>query len=173
MRMFPNFIARRPYDAAELDLAGTVVLSKSPLHAVGDKVYGCIDLGSQPKSKQGALAEYTIVPGTDLAKQPAGLSATDCAAIPLTAQTAHMGLLDVAGLKEGQTVFINGGSSSVGAYAIQIAKAHGIKVWASASGKNEEFVRGLGADEVSHASRRLSPTVHSPRTVLGLHQGAA
>ena len=53
-------------------------------------------------------------------------------------------------LEPGQTVFVNGGSSSVGAFAIQIAKAKGAaKVVASASGKNEEFVRGLGADEVS------------------------
>jgi NADPH:quinone reductase-like Zn-dependent oxidoreductase len=53
-----------------------------------------------------------------------------------------------AKLEEGQCIFINGGSSSVGAFAIQIAKAKGCKVYASASGKNEEFVRGLGADEV-------------------------
>lgn len=48
------------------------------------------------------------------------------------------------------SVFVNGGSSSVGAFAIQIAKAKGATVWASASGKNEQFVRSLGADEVSH-----------------------
>jgi NADPH:quinone reductase-like Zn-dependent oxidoreductase len=49
-------------------------------------------------------------------------------------------------------VFINGGSSSVGAFAIQIAKAKGINVVASASAKNEELVRSLGADEVSSSS---------------------
>jgi NADPH:quinone reductase-like Zn-dependent oxidoreductase len=148
MHLLPNVVARRPYDAAEFDLAGTVVLSRSPLHSPGDKVFGFIDAGLQTTTKQGALAEYTRMPGDRLAKRPKGASAADYAGASLTAQTAHMALVDVAGLQEGQTVFVNGGSSSVGLYAIQIAKAMGLKVWASASGKNEEFVRGLGADEV-------------------------
>lgn len=46
-------------------------------------------------------------------------------------------------------VFINGGSSAVGIFAIQIAKAKGATVWATASGKNEALVRSLGAEEVS------------------------
>jgi NADPH:quinone reductase-like Zn-dependent oxidoreductase len=152
MEILPNFIARRPYDAAELDLAGTVVLSKSALHSPGDKVFGWIEATVQMKTKQGSLAEYTIVPGEYLVPRPAGMSATDCAGVTLTSQTAYMAIMEVAGLQEGQTVFVNGGSSSVGAYAIQIAKAKGMKVWASASGKNEEFVRSLGVDEVSKSS---------------------
>ena len=56
--------------------------------------------------------------------------------------------MDVARLKEGQWVFVNGGSTAVGSFAIMIAKALGAHVGASASGKNEEYVRGLGADEV-------------------------
>jgi len=46
-----------------------------------------------------------------------------------------------------QTVLINGGSSATGAFAIQIAKYKGARVVATASGKNEQFVRNLGADE--------------------------
>jgi hypothetical protein len=77
--------------------------------------------------------------------------------------TAYQGLVGMAGLEKGQRVFINGGSSSVGAFAIQIAKAKGCWVYASASGKNEEFVRGLGADEVG---LHLYPNIPNPNSLL-------
>lgn len=64
--------------------------------------------------------------------------------------TGYQALFQVAKLEAGQTVFINGGSTSVGAFAIIFAKARGIKVVASASGKNEAFVRSMGADEVRY-----------------------
>lgn len=63
--------------------------------------------------------------------------------------TAYQALVDVGGLQPEQSVFVNGGSTAVGSFAIQIAKAVGCKVTASASAKNEEYVRSLGADEVS------------------------
>jgi NADPH:quinone reductase-like Zn-dependent oxidoreductase len=58
----------------------------------------------------------------------------------------------LAEVEPGQTVFINGGSSSLGAFSIQFAKAKGAKVIATASGKNESFVRQMGADEVCASS---------------------
>jgi NADPH:quinone reductase-like Zn-dependent oxidoreductase len=64
------------------------------------------------------------------------------------AVTAYQALFDVGKLQPGQKVFINGGSTSVGIYAIQFAKAIGCEVHASASGKNEEFLKGLGVDKV-------------------------
>lgn len=72
--------------------------------------------------------------------------------ITLTGQTAYQALIDVGRLEPGQTILINGGSSAVGALAIQIAKAKGAKVYATASTKNEEFVRQQGADEASSVS---------------------
>lgn len=61
--------------------------------------------------------------------------------------TAFGGLND-ANLEAGQTILINGASTAVGSFAIQLAKLRGAKVIAVASGKNEQYVRGLGADEV-------------------------
>lgn len=61
--------------------------------------------------------------------------------------TAYQALAH-AKLEAEQTILINGGSSAVGAFAIQIAKAKGAKVYTTASAKNEEYVRKLGADEV-------------------------
>jgi NADPH:quinone reductase-like Zn-dependent oxidoreductase len=149
MGLMPNFIAKRPLDAPEYDLAGTIVVSRSPLHAVGDRVYGWTDIPTQTATKQGTLTEYTVFPGAFLYKRPEGMSAVDAAGVMLVAQTAWKGLFDVAKLEQGQTVFINGGSTSVGLYAIQLAKAKGLTVWASASGRNEELVRSVGADEVN------------------------
>jgi NADPH:quinone reductase-like Zn-dependent oxidoreductase len=72
----------------------------------------------------------------------------EAAGLTLVGLTAYQGLWDLAKLEPGQTIFINGGSTSVGAIAIRLAKARRCKVVASASGKNEQLVRDLGADEV-------------------------
>lgn len=101
------------------------------------------------KSKQGALAQYTRVPASYLVPLPPNVSFIQAAGFTLAAETAWQGLFEKLGkLEAGQTVFINGGSSSVGAFAIQMAKARGCKVVATASAKNEEYVRSLGADQV-------------------------
>jgi NADPH:quinone reductase-like Zn-dependent oxidoreductase len=125
-----------------------VVKSNSPLHQPGDRVFGIIPVPLQFPSKQGALAQYARLPGSNIVKRPDDMSAVDAAGFALAGETAYVGLFEVCKLEPGQMVFVNGGSSSVGAYAIQLAKAKGLTVWASASGKNEDFVRGLGADKV-------------------------
>ncbi|KAG6919968.1 hypothetical protein DXG01_013317 [Tephrocybe rancida] len=97
--------------------------------------------------RQGALAQYVHMPADNLVIRPPHISPVEAAGITLVAETAYEGLIDIGKLEAGQTVLINGGSSAVGAYAIQIAKAKGAKVVATASGKNEAFVRKMGADE--------------------------
>lgn len=62
--------------------------------------------------------------------------------------TSYQALHKIAKLEPGQTIFVNGGSTAAGAFAIQLAKVIGAKVVATASGRNEEFVRKQGADEV-------------------------
>jgi NADPH:quinone reductase-like Zn-dependent oxidoreductase len=99
------------------------------------------------KTSQGTLQQYLRVPADHITIRPSNVSAAE-ASISLAALTAYQGLFDVGKLEAEQTVLINGGSSSVGAFAIQLAKAHGARVVATASGKNEDFVRSLGADEV-------------------------
>lgn len=148
MGLMPNFVAGRPFTAAEYEISGTVIASAALLHKPGDKVFGFLDIGQQKQTKQGALAEYTRFPAECLMSRPENMSAIDAAGVALVAQTAYMCLVDLAEVKQGQTVFVNGGSSAVGIFGIQIAKAKGAKVWASASGKNEALVRGLGAEEV-------------------------
>lgn len=107
------------------------------------------------KARPGTLAQYTRVPADNLIPVPPGLTTVQAAGITLAAVTAYQALFDTGGLQPEQSVFVNGGSTAVGAFAIQLAKAVGCRVAASASAKNEAYVRGLGADEVRAPSPSL------------------
>lgn len=67
--------------------------------------------------------------------------------MPLGGLTAWQAMFDIARLAAGQHLFITNGSGGVGSLAVQLAKAKGVHVTAMASGRNERFVRGLGADQ--------------------------
>ncbi|KAF9476338.1 NAD(P)-binding protein [Pholiota conissans] len=146
MRAMPNFIAKRPY-VPENDFSGIVVDANGSKFSNGDNVYGWISVNQQPVTHQGVLAEYTKIPADNIVLRPPNVTPTQAAGITLAALASYQALFKVAQLEAGQTIFINGGSSSVGAFAIQLAKIKGAKVVASASAKNEEFVRKMGADE--------------------------
>lgn len=125
-------------------------------------------------SGQGALTQYTRLPAVNLVPRSKNVTPTQAAGFSLAGLTAYQSLIGVGKLEAGQSVFINGGSTAVGSFAIQIAKAKGAHVTASASAKNEEYVRSLGADEVRarRALERGHLTSVIPRAVLRLHQGA-
>ena len=106
---------------------------------VGDEVYGTV--------KAGGYADYVLAKPDAVAPKPAGLDFAHAAAIPLAALTAWQALFDLADLRTGQRVLITGAAGSVGALAVQLAKAKGAIVTGLASGGNEAFVRGLGVDE--------------------------
>ncbi|KAF5324836.1 hypothetical protein D9611_004258 [Ephemerocybe angulata] len=147
MRLYPDFIAKRPY-VAEHDFSGVVVSANgSAGFKEGDEIYGWIQSAIALPTKQGALAEYLVVPAANIVKRPANISGIEAAGVSLTAMTA-LQALNFAKLEEGQTLFVNGGSTAVGAWAIQLAKVRGAKVVATCSKKNEEYVKKLGADEV-------------------------
>ncbi|OJT04705.1 Zinc-type alcohol dehydrogenase-like protein C16A3.02c [Trametes pubescens] len=146
MGFLPNFVLKR-VNAAEYDLAGVIVDANGSEFKEGDEVYGWIPFPLSISSGQGALTQYTRVPAINLVPRPSNITPTQAAGFALAGQTAYQALIELAKLEEGQSVFINGGSTAVGAFAIQIAKAKGAHVTASASAKNEEYVRGLGADE--------------------------
>lgn len=105
----------------------------------GDAVYGII--------RSGGFAEYAIAKMGDIAAKPRSLDFENTAAIPLGALTAWQALFDLAQLSSGQRILITGASGGVGSLAVQLAKAKGAYVIGTASGRNEDFVRNLGADE--------------------------
>lgn len=117
--------------------------------------YDCHGSAAVIKTGQGALAQYTRVPADQLTHKPTNIEFTHAAGISLAAMTAYQGLR-LAQLEAGQTIFINGGSSSVGSFAIQMAKAKGCIVVSSCSTVNLDLVKGLGADEVEDATPFVS-----------------
>jgi NADPH:quinone reductase-like Zn-dependent oxidoreductase len=129
------------------DLSGVVerVGSAVTLFKPGDEVYGFKD-GRVAKTYRGTYAEYAVVPENALARKPAKLSHEEAAAVPLAALTAWQALADLGGLQAGQRVLIHAAAGGVGVLAVQIAKALGAYVAATASGRNQDFLRELGAD---------------------------
>ena len=111
---------------------------------VGDEVYG---MPFFPRAGNG-YAEYVAVPSRQLARKPATLDHEHAAALPLAGLTAWQALVDTAGVRPGDRVLIHAGGGGVGHLAVQIAKARGAHVIATASAAKHDFVRGLGADEV-------------------------
>lgn len=110
----------------------------------GDEVYG---MPSFPRAV-GAYAEFVSASSRQLALKPATLDHPHAAALPLAGLTAWQGLVDAAHLQAGQRVLVHGGGGGVGHIAVQIAKARGAHVTATASLAKHSFVRALGADEV-------------------------
>jgi NADPH:quinone reductase-like Zn-dependent oxidoreductase len=110
---------------------------------VGDAVYGLNDWFSN-----GAQAEYCVATVSGLAQKPASLNDGQSAVVPISALTAWQGLFERCGLSAGQRVLIHGAAGGVGVFAVQMARARGAQVIATASSTNLEFVRQLGANEV-------------------------
>lgn len=125
------------------DVAGVVenTGAKVTKFKTGDRVYAYIAL-----DKAGGYAEYAVATEREAALKPKSLTFVEAAAVPLVAETAWQALIDTAKLSAGQTVLIHGGSGGVGSFAIQIAKARGAKVIATASTANQDLLKQLGAD---------------------------
>jgi NADPH:quinone reductase-like Zn-dependent oxidoreductase len=110
----------------------------------GDEVFGMLPY----PFGVGAHAEYVVGPARAFAPKPRSLSHVEAGALPLAGLTAWQALVDTAGIEAGQRVLIHAAAGGVGHLAVQIAKASGAYVIGTASPRNHEFVRGLGADEV-------------------------
>jgi NADPH:quinone reductase-like Zn-dependent oxidoreductase len=125
------------------DIAGIVekVGAKITKFKVGDSIYAYLDL-----DRGGGYAEFAITNEKEAALKPRSLTFEEAAATPIVALTAWQALVDAANLSDGQTVLIHGGSGGVGSFAIQIAKARGAKVFATASTSNQDLLKQLGAD---------------------------
>ena len=110
---------------------------------VGDPVFGVCDQGIE-----GAYAEKIAINAAIIAKKPARLEHAEAAAMALTCITALWALEDTAKLKPGETILIQGGAGGVAGFAIQLAKHLGATVITTASARNHDYVRQLGADRV-------------------------
>ena len=93
----------------------------------------------------GCYAQYVSCPVEQLAPIPAGLPVTDAAGVPVDGLTAHQGLTDVLAAGAGDQILITAGAGGLGHFAVQIARALGADVVATASPRNHDFVHKLGA----------------------------
>lgn len=128
------------------DLAGTV--EETGPQAIrfkkGDRVW-CSNQGLQ--GRQGTFAEYCAVDENWLYPTPEGVSDEAVAASALVGITAHLGLFREAKLKPGESIFVNGGTGGVGSMVVQMAKAAGARIIATAgSAEKCAALKTLGAD---------------------------
>lgn len=127
------------------DVAGVIteVGSEVTDWKVGDEVFARPDT-----TRFGTYAQYTLVDDHLLARKPASISWEEAAAVPLAGLTAYQALFTHGNLKKGEKVLIHAGAGGVGIYAIQLAKQAGAYVITTASERNHELLKSLGADEV-------------------------
>lgn len=143
------------------DVAGVVVKPglDTPELAAGDEVLAYV---RKDTVSDGTLAEYVAVPVRTAAKKPAGLSFEEAAALPLAGLTA-LQTIRRAGVTEGQTVLVHAAAGGVGSIAVQLAVHAGARVVGTASPRNHDFLRELGAEPVAYgdglvaAAREVAP----------------
>ena len=126
---------------------------------IGDEIYSMVRFPSYGDSR--AYAEYVAVPVTEIAHKPKRINHIEAAGAPMSLLTAWQFMIELGHNEQnplqpnphkpvpldGKTVLINGAGGGVGHFALQLAKWKNARVIAVASGKQEEFLRELGADE--------------------------
>lgn len=129
------------------DLVGTVAEAGpgAPGFRPGDVVWST-SMGYG--GRQGAAAERVVVPAERLYHLPAGVAPADAVALAHPASTAYLALFTHGRLRAGETVVVAGGGGNVGAALIVMAARAGARVVATASAKDAEYCRSLGAAEV-------------------------
>lgn len=127
------------------DVAGTVLEVGSAVHgfAPSDIVF------ARPRDHRiGTFAERIAIHEADAAHAPSSIDVTEAASLPLVALTAYQALVEIADVRPGQKVLIHAGAGGVGTIAIQLAKHLGAHVATTASERDADFLRDLGADVV-------------------------
>lgn len=130
------------------DVAGVVeeVGLDVPEFQVGDEVMA---YGRRDWVQAGSFAEKMTLPVRTLARKPAGLDFEQAASLPLAGLTAYQTLTRL-GVSEGSTVLVHGANGGVGSFAVQIAAGLGARVIGTASERNHDRVRELGAEPVAY-----------------------
>jgi NADPH:quinone reductase-like Zn-dependent oxidoreductase len=133
----------------------------------GDEVYGKLDTG-----RDGAYAEYVVSRTENISLKPGTLDHVHAAAVPIAALTAWQSLFDLANLLAGQTVLIHAAAGGVGHFAVQFSKWKGARVIGTASARNEEFVKKLGAYmSIDYTTKKFEDEVSGLDCVLDTQGG--
>ena len=143
------------------DVAGVVeaVAPDVTEFAAGDEVIGYV---RTEQVQHGTYAEFVAAPVHTLARKPASLDWEQSAGLPLVGLTALQALVAV-GAGAGEAVLVHAAAGGVGSLAVQIAVARGARVIGTASERNHDFLRSLGAEPVAYGEglaervRQLAP----------------
>lgn len=130
------------------DLSGTVVAvgDGADRFALGERVFGV----TNPRFT-GAYAHYALADAAMIAPKPEGLGEIEAASVPVVAVTALQALFDEAKLVAGEHVLIHGGAGNAGRFAVQMARAAGLRVATTALSHEVAQLSGLGLDRVIDA----------------------
>lgn len=128
-------------DLPGLEVAGTITAVEGDVGAlkIGDRVCALV--------AGGGYAEFCAAPAPQCLPVPAGMGWTEAAALPETFFTVWTNVFDRGRLKSGETLLVHGGTSGIGTTAIQLGRAFGARVFASAGGPEKaKACRDLGAE---------------------------
>ena len=132
-----------------MDMAGVIEAIGDGVSGfkVGDEVYG---LTGGVGGIQGSLAQFAAVDARLIAHKPSNLSMREAAALPLSFITSYQGIVDRANVQPGQTLLVQGGAGGVGHISVQLAKALGAQVFATASASDREVIEQYGATHIDY-----------------------
>jgi NADPH:quinone reductase-like Zn-dependent oxidoreductase len=133
-----------------VDIAGTVdALGEGVTDwEVGDPIYYLGDL-----TRPGGYGQYTLAKSHIISWLPEGLDYVQAAALPCAGFTAYQAIHRKIHIKAGKTLLVHGGAGGVGGFAVQLGRAAGLRVIATCSSHNANFVKDLGAAEVIDYNR--------------------
>ncbi|KAK7256109.1 hypothetical protein RIF29_29543 [Crotalaria pallida] len=161
--LWPLFPLKFPYIPCS-DVAGEVVEVGQGVKKFkpGDKVVGLVN-----PFYGGGLAEFAVVKESTAASRAPEIPASQCAGLPVAAQTAFQAVTQSIGIKlngsgERKNILITAASGGVGHYAVQLAKLGNTHVTATCGARNIELVKSLGADEVIDYKTPLGAALKSP-----------
>jgi len=146
------------------DLSGVVEATGSNVTRFkkGDEIYAALNV-----LRDGAYAEYAIAKEAEVALKPRTLTPVHAAAVPFAGLTAWQALFDQAEVARGQKVLIHGAAGGVGSFAVQFAKAKGAEVLATASGRNQAFLRNLRVEvPIDYETTRFEDVAREVDVVL-------
>jgi NADPH2:quinone reductase len=121
---------------------------------VGDRVMSIV----VPLGAHGAYAERVVVPVESVARSPVVASDAEASTLPMNGLTVRQAL-DVLSLEPGSMLAVTGAAGAVGGYAVQLAKADGLRVVADAARSDESLVEAFGADMIVPRGDRFSEEV--------------
>ncbi|MFD7201899.1 NADP-dependent oxidoreductase [Streptomyces sp. NPDC059893] len=131
------------------DVSGVVVQPGASVteFATGDEVIGYV---REDFLSRGTFAEYVAAPVRTLARKPWNLTYEEAAGLPLAGLTAYQVLTGALAVQEGDVVLVHAAAGGVGSIAVQLGRHLGARVIGTASERNHDFLRELGAEPVTY-----------------------